>query len=76
MANVFMGEEENCVGSCGDSCFALGEMMEFLAHCWHPEVLEVWIMLQFFILCDGLLGNRTDYSETMFFDVDDRAGPL
>ncbi len=26
-ANVFMGEEENGVGSCGDSCFALGERM-------------------------------------------------
>ncbi len=36
----------------------------------------VWIMLQFFILCDGLLGNRMDYSKTMFFDVDDRASLL
>jgi hypothetical protein len=26
-ANVFMGKDENGVGSCGDSCFALGEMM-------------------------------------------------
>jgi hypothetical protein len=33
-------------------------------------------MLQFLILCDGLLGNRMDYSETMFFDVDDRPGSL
>ncbi len=24
-ANVFMGKEENGVGSCGDSCFALGK---------------------------------------------------
>jgi hypothetical protein len=75
-ANVFMGEEENGVGSCGDFRFALGEMMWLLAHCRHPEVLEVWIMLQFFILCDGLLGNRMDYSETMFFDVNGRPGPL
>jgi hypothetical protein len=27
IANVFMGEEENGVGSCGDSRFALGETM-------------------------------------------------
>ncbi len=26
-ANVFMGKEENGVGSCGDSCFALGKTM-------------------------------------------------
>ncbi len=26
-ANVFMGEEENGVGSCGDSRFALGKTM-------------------------------------------------
>ncbi len=26
-ANVFMGKEENAVGSCGDSCFALGKTM-------------------------------------------------
>ncbi len=26
-------------------------------------------MLQFLILCDGLLGNRMDYSKTMFFDA-------
>jgi hypothetical protein len=30
----------------------------------------------FFILCDGLLGNRMDYSKTMFFNVDDKVGPL
>ncbi len=33
-------------------------------------------MLQFFMLCNGLLGNRMDYSKTMFFDVNDRPGPL
>ncbi len=43
--NLFVREEEDSVGSFGDTFFALGETMDFLAHCRYPEVFEVRVML-------------------------------
>ncbi len=45
MLNFIVGEEEDGVGSFGDTRFALGEAMDFLAKCWYPEIFEVGIML-------------------------------
>jgi hypothetical protein len=45
MLNLIEGEEEDGVGSFGDTQFALGKAMEFLAHCRYPEIFEGGIML-------------------------------
>jgi hypothetical protein len=45
MSNFIVGEEEDGVGSFGDTRFALGEAMDFLAKCRYPEIFEVRIML-------------------------------
>ncbi len=45
MSNFIVGEEEDGVGSFGDTWFALGEVMDFLAKCRYPEIFEVGIML-------------------------------
>ncbi len=43
--NLFVREEEDSVGSLGDTFFALGKTMDFLAHCQYPMVFEVRVML-------------------------------
>jgi hypothetical protein len=43
--NLFVREEEDSVGSLGDTFFALEKRMDFLAHCWYPKVFEVRVML-------------------------------
>ncbi len=45
MSNFIVGEEEDGVGSFGDTWFALGEAMDFLVKCLYPEIFEVGIML-------------------------------
>ncbi len=45
MSNFIVREKEDGVGSFGDTRFALGEAMDFLAKCWYPEIFEVGIML-------------------------------
>ncbi len=59
-----------------DVRFPLGKAVELLAHCWHPEVFEVGVVLEFTILCDGLFGDGMDNSEADFFNVDDVSCPL
>jgi hypothetical protein len=56
--NLFGGKEEDCVGHIGDAWFALCKLMYLFAHCQYPEMFEVGIMLQFHVLCYGLLGVR------------------
>ncbi len=45
ISNFIVGEEEDGVGSFGDTRFALGKVMDFLAKCRYPEIFEVGIML-------------------------------
>ncbi len=45
MSNFIVGEEEDGVGSFGDTQFALGKAMDFLAKCRYPEIFEGEIML-------------------------------
>ncbi len=45
MLNLIVGEEEDGVGSFGDTRFALGKAMNFFAYCWYPEIFEVGIIL-------------------------------
>ncbi len=56
--------------------FPLGKAVAFLAHCWHPKVFEVGVMLEFPILCDGLFDDGMDNSKADVFDVDDGSCPL
>ncbi len=44
-SNFIVGEEEDGIGSFGDTRFALGKAMDFLAKCRYPEIFEVGIML-------------------------------
>jgi hypothetical protein len=69
-------KEKNGVSGFRDARFPLGEAVELLAHCWHPEVFEVRGVLEFPLLCDGLFGDGMDDSEADFFDVDDGSCPL
>ncbi len=45
MSNFIVGEEEDGVGSFGDTRFALGKVMDFHAKCQYPEIFKVGIML-------------------------------
>ncbi len=45
MSNFIVGEEEDGVGSFGDTLFALCKGMDFLAKCRYQEIFEVGIML-------------------------------
>ncbi len=75
--SVFHREKgKNGVSGFCDARFPLGKAVELLAHCWHPEVLEVGVVLEFLILCDGLFGDGMDDSKADFFDVDDGSCPL
>jgi hypothetical protein len=74
--NLFVREEEDSVGRLGDTFFALGKSMDFLAHCWYPEVFEVRVMLSLFILSDGLLGHKMSNTKTVFFNINVWPSPL
>jgi hypothetical protein len=58
--NLFGRKEEDCVGPIGDAWFSLCQLMYLFAHCRDPEMFEVRIMLQFFVLCYGYLGDGMD----------------
>jgi hypothetical protein len=45
MSYFIVGEEEDGFGSFGDTRFALGMAIDFLAKCRYPEIFEVRIML-------------------------------
>jgi hypothetical protein len=45
ISNFIVGEEEDGVGGFGDTRFALGKAMDFLAICRYPEIFEVGIIL-------------------------------
>jgi hypothetical protein len=36
-ANFFVGQEENGVSPFDGALFTLGQMVDFLAHCWYPD---------------------------------------
>ncbi len=57
VTNFFGGKEEDCVGPIGDAWLALCQLMDFFLYCRCPEMFEVGIMLQFLVLCYGLLGD-------------------
>ncbi len=71
VAYFIMRKEKDGVSGFCDARFPLGKAVELLAHCWHPEVFEVGVVLEFTILCNGLFGDGMDNSEADFFNVDD-----
>ncbi len=76
VAYFIMRKEKDGVSGFCDARFYLGEAVKLLAYHWHPEVFEVWAVLEFPILFDGLFGDRMDDSEADFFNVDDGSCPL
>jgi hypothetical protein len=73
---LVMRKEKDGVSGFRDARFPLGKAVELLAPCWHPEVFEVRVVLEFPILCDELFGDGMDNSKANFFDVDDGSCPL
>ncbi len=69
-------EKKDGVSAFCKTHLALCKPMEFLAHCWNPEVFENGVMLQLFILCNGFLCHGMDDTEAMLLDVDDGTRPL
>ena len=76
VAYFIMRKKKDDVSGHRGTRFLLGKAVELLAHCWHPEVFEVGVMLEFPILCDGLFGDGMDNSEADLFDVNEGACPL
>jgi hypothetical protein len=76
VTNFIGGKEEDCVNPSGDAWFVLCQSMDFFAHCQYPEMFEVGIMLQFLVLCYGVLHNGMDNPEAVLFDVNDGPSPL
>jgi hypothetical protein len=74
--NLFGGQEEGCVGPIGDNWFALCQSMYLFAHSRYPKMLEVRIVLQFFVLCYGLLGDGMDNTTAVLLNVNDGPSPL
>jgi hypothetical protein len=72
-----VGEEEDNVGSFGDSGFPPCQMVYFLAHHKYPEIFQMGIFHQLTILCDGLFGDGVNNSKAVFLDdVNDGICPL
>ncbi len=76
VTNLFGGKEEDCVGLIGDAWVALCQWMYLFAHCWYPEMLEVGIMLQFLVLCYGLLDDGMDNATAVLLAVNDGLSQL
>ncbi len=76
LPDFVVGEGKNSVSAFSYPQLFLGESMEFLAHRWYPEVFQVRIMLEFFVLCNGFFCHRMDNTKTMLFNVDDGFRPL
>jgi hypothetical protein len=69
--DLFGGEDGGCVGPIGDAWFSLCQLMYLFAHCQYPEMFEGGIMLQFLVLCYGLLCDGMDNTPAVLFDVKD-----
>ncbi len=76
LANVIMREEKDGVSGLCDAGLPLGEAVEFLAHCWYPEVFQVGVLLEFPVLCNGLFGDGMDDAKTAVFNFNTGASPL
>ncbi len=76
VAYFIVRKEKDGVSGLHDARFPLGKAVELLDHCWHPEVFEGGVVLEFPILCDGLFGDGMDDSEADLFDVNDGSCPL
>jgi hypothetical protein len=74
--NMFGEKEENCFGPIGDAWFALCQLMYPFARCRYPEMLEVGDMLQFLVLCYGLLGDGMDKAVAVLLIVNDGPSTL
>ncbi len=68
LANVIVREEKDGVSGLCDAGLPLGKTVEFLAHCWYPEVFQVGVVLEFPVLCNGLFGDGMDNAETAVFN--------
>jgi hypothetical protein len=71
-----VGEEKDGVSGLCYTRFALCQAMDLLAHCWHPEVFQVWVIHQHAVVCDCVFGHRVHNVITVFLYINDRASPL
>ena len=61
--------EKDSVGVHSDSLLSLVKAVEFFQLCWNPLVFQLWIIHQFVLVCDCLLGNMMDTTIAHLFNV-------
>jgi hypothetical protein len=71
-----VGEKKDGVSGLCYTRFALCQAMDLLAHCWHPEVFQVWVIHQLALVRDCLFGHRVHDTITVILYINDRASPL
>ncbi len=76
LANVIVREEKDGVSGLCDAGLPLGKAVEFLTHCWYPEVFQVGVVLEFPVLRNGLFGDGMDDTKTAVFNFNRGVGPL
>ncbi len=76
MSDFRVREKKDGVSGLCYTRFALCQVMDLLAHRWHPEVFQVWVIHQLVVVCDCLFGHRVHKAITVFPYIFDRASPL
>ncbi len=71
MPDFVMGEKKDSVSGNGDILFSLRKSMKLLGHCRYPKFVEIWIIHELGVLCDGLFGHGVDDTIAHLFDIDD-----
>jgi hypothetical protein len=61
--------EKDSVGVHSDSLLSLVKAVEFFQLCWDPLVFQLWIIHQFVLVCDCLLGDMMDNTIAHLFNV-------
>jgi hypothetical protein len=61
--------EKDSVGVHSDSLLSLVKAVEFFQLCWNPLVFQLWIIHQFVLVCDCLLGDMMDNTIAHLFNV-------
>jgi hypothetical protein len=69
--DLVMREKKDSVSTAGNAFFALCQAMELFRHRRDPKFFQEWIVHQFGVFCNGLLGDRVHHAVAYFFDVDD-----
>jgi hypothetical protein len=69
--DFIMQEKKDSVSTAGNAFFALCQVMDFFRHCRDPKFFQEWIVHQFGVFRNGLLGDRVHNAVAYFFDVND-----